>query len=188
MTRVTSLVIAPPAPVAWSPGTPPLSDSLRSRVLAGAGAERAISVMPASGRRVVSVPVGMTPPDASDGPRRPITERVVIPVTSVPRAAPASTPWAVADPVPGVVARTSVVPADWLRPPVSPSRRPVAAVVAPPVVRPGPRTPTHAPRPTPRHAERALPASVRIRRAAVMAFGLLVSLVAVEAAARVGRR
>jgi hypothetical protein len=33
-----------------------------------------------------------------------------------------------------------------------------------------------------------VPASVRIRKAAMMAFGVLVSLVAVEAAARVGRR
>ena len=33
-----------------------------------------------------------------------------------------------------------------------------------------------------------MPASMRLRKAAMMAFGLLVSLVAVEAAARVGRR
>lgn len=191
MTRATLLVIAPPAPVAWSPGTPPLSDSLRARVLAGAGsiAERAVAVLPASGRRVVGLPVGATlrPASVHDRPRRPVGERVAIPVAAVPSAASVDTPWATAEAVPGVAVRTSRVPAEWLRPFVPPSQRPVGALARLPRPTPEPGLAAARPRPA-RQPERALPASVRLRRAAVMAFGLLVSLVAVEAAARVGRR
>ena len=59
LARTTLMVVAPSAPVAWSPGSPPLTDALRARVLAGAAsaAERAIQVLPASGRRVVALPM-----------------------------------------------------------------------------------------------------------------------------------
>lgn len=207
LTRMTLLVVAPPAPVAWSPGTAPLSETLRARVLAGAGtvAERAVAVMPASGRRMVAVPVGtamrrMGIPDAHG---RPVRERIAIPVTTpsavTPSVAPPSVaplagapagraPWATAEAVPGVTIRTSQVPVEWLRPPAAAPRPvPDAAAGRVAVVAPAPAAPARSPVAT-RPAERPLPASARIRRAAVMAVGLLVSLVAVEAAARVGRR
>jgi hypothetical protein len=87
--------------------------------------------------------------------------------------------------VPGVTLRTSAIPSGWLRAPmVVPRERPAAAETAA-VEEP---RPTPATRAVQRREPRPMPTSVRIRRAAVMAFGLLVSLVAVEAAARVGRR
>ncbi|MET0771515.1 MAG: hypothetical protein ABWZ82_00400 [Candidatus Limnocylindrales bacterium] len=185
LTRATLMVIAPSAPVAWSPGTPPLTESLRARVMAGAAtaAERAIEVLPVSGRRVVAVPVDTamrwiigTQAGADD-------RRVAIPIRGELRA-----PWGEPDAVPGVVMRTSAVPTGWLRPPVAPRHAtPVAAAI---VEDPRPEVPrpTAGHHPTPRREPHPMPASVRVRKAAMMAFGLLVSLVAVEAAARVGRR
>ncbi|MFN8519807.1 MAG: hypothetical protein U0667_10560 [Chloroflexota bacterium] len=231
---MTLLVVAPPAPVAWSPGTAPLSETLRARVLAGAGtvAERAVAVMPASGRRMVAVPVGtaMRRIGIPDAHGHTVRERIAIPVATpsvaaltgavappsvaaltgaaaTPSVAPlpaavarpsvapltgapaGHAPWATAVMVPGVTIRTSQVPADWLRPP-APSRGPVPDAAPGGIaawVAPAPATPPRT-RVATRPAERPLPASARIRRAAVMAVGLLVSLVAVEAAARVGRR
>jgi hypothetical protein len=174
------MVIAPPAPVAWSPGTPPLTGSLRARVLAGAGsaAERAIEVLPASGRRVVAVPVD-TAVRWIVGDHRGTT-RIAVPVGYAARTSVA--PWGEPDPVPGVVMRTDTVPSGWLRSATSRPNVPVAtAVIDEPRRMP-------LPRPMVRREPRPMPTSMRIRRAAMMAFGLLVSLVAVEAAARVGRR
>ena len=183
LTRTTLLVVAPSTPVAWSPGAAPLSDSLRARVLAGAGsaAVRAVAVMPTSGRRVVSVPVGQQRDAAR--PAVPSAARIAVPVQRPAESMVA--PWGEPDPVKGVVMRTSLVPAHWLRPTaVPPPARPVVA----PEPAMAPRS--HAPVVTipVRPDVRPVPASVRIRKAAMMAFGVLVSLVAVEAAARVGRR
>lgn len=231
LTRMTLLVIAPSAPVAWSPGATPLSESLRSRVRAGAGAaaERALAVMPASGRRVVAIPletamrhvggVGTHPRRVPEQARVPVAARVRVPVVG-PRdmgtGAPsrARVPWDEPVPVSGVTVRTSQVPTSWLRPtapspvvaprplvptPVVPTSVATTPVVLTPLV-PTPVVPTisqaqtgslerGAPGPTTvRRDERPVPASTRLRRAAMMAFGLLVSVVAVEAAARVGRR
>jgi hypothetical protein len=183
LTRATLLVIAPSAPVAWSPGTPPLTEALRARVLAGAtsAAERAIEVLPVSGRRVVAVPVDAamrwiigTQPTTIEGRR-------AVPVG--PGHAALVAPWGEPDPVPGVILGTTSVPATWLRPPT-----PTAAPVLP--TAPTADVPRSAPlaRPVARREPPAMPASMRLRKAAMMAFGLLVSLVAVEAAARVGRR
>jgi hypothetical protein len=184
LAHATLLVIAPPAPAGWSPGTAPLSESLRARIRAGAGspAERAVSVLPESGRRVVSVPVEAA------------VRRVVgIPIGRGSTHAPVPmtrAPWGDAEPVPGVVVRTSVVPSAWLRRPTA-WLRPVAATHASgPDHRSSGPPPAHHPVPNPTRQRDTLPmpTSTRVRRAAVMAFGLLVSLVAVEAAARVGRR
>ena len=189
LTRATLMVIAPSAPVAWSPGTPPLTEALRARVLAGAAsaAERAMEVLPVSGRRVVAVPVdaamrriiGTQPRIIGTQPGS-FERRVAVPVG--PGHAALAAPWGEPDPVPGVVLRTRWVSATWLRPPTpAPAgARPEVASTADP----GPRPLA---RPIVRR-EPPVPPSMRIRKAAVMAFGLLVSLVAVEAAARVGRR
>jgi hypothetical protein len=188
MTRASRAVIAPSTPVAWSPGTPPLSESLRARVLAGAGsaAERAVRVMPATGRPVVALRVeaprrrviGSLEPRPATAPR--------IPVPVAHAVSTMGAPWGEPDPVPGVVMRTSLVPLDWLRPSMTASPPALAPTVAS-QVHPIPVMP--APLPAPARSDmRPMPASVRIRKAAMMAFGLLVSLVAVEAAARVGRR
>jgi hypothetical protein len=178
------MVVAPPAPVAWSPGTPPLTDALRARVLAGAvsAAERAVQVLPASGRRVVAVPMDTAIRRIIGEPASPSARRVVIPVDRAP-GVPRVAPWGEPEPVPGVAVRTSAVPATWLqRPSVAAGRtEPAPAVMA--------RQPRPASvQPVAHREPRPMPASVRIRKAAMMAFGLLVSLVAVEAAARVGRR
>jgi hypothetical protein len=206
LARATFLVIAPSAPVAWSPGVTPLSESLRARVLAGAGsaAERAVTVLPASGRRVVSIPVEAAVRRALGIPVGTAVGRGVgIPVgRAVGRAAGhpidltrlsatfgrwIRAPWTEPEPVPGVVIRTSLVPSVWLAPqnPVRHADMPGRhATVADPVIAAG--RPVHSP--TGQQKVVPLPASTRVRRAAMMAFGLLVSLVAVEAAARVGRR
>jgi hypothetical protein len=186
LTRATLLVIAPPAPVAWSPGTPPLTESLRARVIAGAGsaAERAIEVLPVTGRRVVAVPVDAAMRWIIGTQVRGIDGRVAIPVGASPVASLVA-PWGEPDPVAGVTMRTSTIPSSWLRAPVAVPREHAAAEVTAAMEAP---RPTPAPRTLQRREPRPMPTSVRIRRAAVMAFGLLVSLVAVEAAARVGRR
>jgi hypothetical protein len=192
LTRATLLVVAPSAPVAWSPGTAPLSETLRARVLAGAGsaAHRAVAVLPASGRRVVAVPVDVAMRrviGTAAGPRVALHVERPRPDVERPSPAPMTAPWGEPDRVPGVVTRTAVVPPSWVRPPaairtsVDTASVDVAAV----------STTRHAGlvRPARGRPElRPMPPSVRIRKAAMMAFGLLVSLVAVEAAARVGRR
>jgi hypothetical protein len=178
------MVVAPSAPVAWSPGSPPLTDALRARVLAGAAsaAERAIQVLPASGRRVVAVPMDTAMRRIIGTPSTVAVRRVAIPI------GPASTPitvapWGEPDPVPGVVLRTQAVPTTWLgRPSLARSHADTTPAATADAPRPGPVQPVA------RREPRPMPASVRIRKAAMMAFGLLVSLVAVEAAARVGRR
>ncbi len=167
MAHPTLEVTAPPGPVAWSPGMPPLSESLRARIRAGAGAQAvgALTVLPASGRRVVGVPVGSAVRHAV--------------ASVVGRWMPA--PWGDVDPVRSVTVRTSPVPAAWLRPPAA--SRPMDDGARHP---PSTSIPVH--RPTGQRTPVPVPTSTRIRRAAMMAFGVLVSLVAVEAAARVGRR
>src|SRR6187397_101262 len=118
LTRATLMVIAPPAPVAWSPGTPPLTESLRARVIAGAGsaAERAIEVLPVSGRRVVAVPVDTAMRWIIGTQTRGIDGRVAIPV-GPSRLGSLIAPWGEPDPVPGVTMRTSTIPTGWLRAP-----------------------------------------------------------------------
>lgn len=192
-------VIAPPGPVAWSPGMPPLSESLRTRIRAGAGsaAGRAVSVLPASGRRVVGVAVE-TGRRVAVGTGRVAVEtgrRVAIEtgrfetgrVAEAPAGSWMRAPWGDVGPMPGVTVRTSPVPVDWLRPPVATLPRDGNAVAPAPVpTSPPVQTPVR--HPTGQRTPVPVPTSTRIRRAAMMAFGLLVSFVAVEAAARVGRR
>jgi hypothetical protein len=164
-------------------------------VLAGAGsaAVRAVAVMPTSGRRVVSVPIDGAPradrrataSAAHASATRRAAERIAVPVHR-PVDAAMMAPWGEPDPVPGVVMRTSLVPSDWLRPTPPATTPPTVMSIEPAVPARPQRTaaqPSAAPPPV-----RPVPTSVRIRKAAMMAFGLLVSLVAVEAAARVGRR
>lgn len=186
----TLMVIAPPGPVAWSPGMPPLSESLRARIRAGAGARvaRAVTVLPDPGRRVVGVPVdsadrrGATASARATGLARATASAEVTGSAVATVATPwMRAPWGDVDPVSGVSVRTAPVPAAWLRPPLA--SRPMDNATH--------RTrassvPVH--HPIGQRAPVPVPASTRIRRAAMMAFGLLVSLVAVEAAARVGRR
>lgn len=196
LTRATLMVIAPSAPVAWSPGTPPLTETLRARVIAGAAsaAERAIEVLPVSGRRVVVVPVETAVRRVIAERSRSSDRRVALPV-GAPSTGTLMAPWGVPEPVPGVVVRTNAVPVTWLRRPPAGPPSVVTAAVAVPAPRSAPR-PAPAqrpeteqrPEPAPRPEPRPVPTSMRIRKAAVMAVGLLVSLVAVEAAARVGRR
>jgi hypothetical protein len=136
-------------------------------------------VLPASGRRVVALPVDTAmrwiigEESASTG------RRVAMPVGPVP---PMVAPWGEPDPVPGVVMRTSTVPTRWLRRPAPPT---TSIALAPTAQLEEQRD---VPPPAMRRDPRPMPPSVRVRKAAVMAFGLLISLVAVEAAARVGRR
>jgi hypothetical protein len=177
------MVIAPSAPVAWSPGSPPLTEAVRARVLAGAAsaAERALEVLPMSGRRVVAVPVDtamrwIVGTQHTDGERR-----VAVPVG--PGHATLVAPWGEPDPMPGVVMRTTSVPTAWLRSPTAAAARAPSMLAT----EQGPRA-ASATHPVVRRETRPMPPSMRLRKAAVMAFGLLVSLVAVEAAARVGRR
>jgi hypothetical protein len=195
LARTTLLVVAPSAPVAWAPGAVPVSDSLRARILAGAGttAGRAMAVMPATGRRVMSLPIGTAVPDGDTARvRRPMSERIAVPVGA---SGTVDAPWGELAEVEGVVVRTSPVPTHWLRPPV-PMTASVTTSVATTAVAASPSdiapaAPARAPAPRPRGAtidERVASTSVRIRKAAMMAFGLLVSVVALEAAARVGRR
>jgi hypothetical protein len=186
------MVVAPSAPVAWSPGTSPLSESLRARVRAGAGsaAERAIAVLPVSGRRVVAVPVDTAMRCIIGTGAERTGDRIAIPM-GAPRGSMVA-PWGEPDPVPGVRLRTSPVPDRWLRAPArtsSDARPSIGAPirgVAPSVAATPPQGVTGIP--VRRREPSPMPASVRVRKAAMMAFGLLVSLVAVEAAARVGRR
>ena len=132
--------------------------------------------------RVVAVPVDTAMRRIIGASSPAAARRVAIPV------GPSSTssmvaPWREPDPVPGVVLRTKAVPATWLR------RPPVVAshpAISPTATVEEPRRALA--QPLARREPRPMPASVRIRKAAMMAFGLLVSLVAVEAAARVGRR
>jgi hypothetical protein len=161
------MVVAPSAPVAWWPGAAPLTGSLLRRLpaRATAPAPRPITTLPVSGREVVALRVEGDP----------------------------ACPWGEPDGVSSVVIRTSIVPSHWLRPVAAPRvaattnwwseadvadvPSPVAAVATPsPMPRPQDRQP---PQPT---------TAARLRRAAALAVGLLVSLVAVEAAARAGRR
>jgi len=172
------------------PGDAPPERVPAGPIRAGAGARvaRAVTVLPDPGRRVWAypsiAPTAVAPrrrrgPRAWRGPR--------------PRRRSRARRWrpsrlrgcvrrgGTSDPVSGVSVRTAPVPAAWLRPPLA--SRPMDDATH--------RTrassvPVH--HPIGQRAPVPVPASTRIRRAAMMAFGLLVSLVAVEAAARVGRR
>lgn len=168
----TPPVTAPPGPVAWSPGMPPLSESLRARIRAGAGARPvgALAILPGSRRRVVRVPVVGS-----------AVRHVAAAVGASVLGRWMSAPWGDVEPVGGVSVETSPVPTTWLRP--AAASRPVEDAPRPPL---SPSMPVHPP--TGQRAPVPVPTSTRIRRAAMMAFGVLVSLVAVEAAARVGRR
>ena len=160
LARATMLmVVAPSAPVAWWPGAAPLTDSLRRRLPVR-------TVAPV--RRVTTFL-------AASG-----REVVAIPVRSAGMCAP----WGEPEPIAGVVIHTSPVPTAWLAP--AAVGVPVGSVAPTPLV----STPASATRSvvaqTP-HRSRG-PAAARFRRAAALVVGLLVSLVAVEAAARAGRR
>ncbi len=193
LAHATLLVIAPSAPVAWSPGSAPLSESLRARIRAGAGsmADRAVATLPGSGRRVVGVAVrGEAQRPTSIAPAGPVAGTPSARSTPLGQGSPsglgrpvpvAHAPWREADPVPGVVVRTSLVHGSWLR-------RPSATQPTEGRGASGQTTHLHVHHPSSQRDPVPVPTSGRIRRAAMMAFGLVVSLVAVEAAARVGRR
>ncbi len=164
LARATMLmVVAPSAPVAWWPGAAPLTGSLLRRL--SARASRPITTLPVSGREVVALRVEGDP----------------------------ACPWGEPDGVSSVVIRTSIVPSHWLRPVAAPrvaattnwwSEADVADVPSPIAV-----VATTSPTPRPQDRQPPQPTTAaRLRRAAALAVGLLVSLVAVEAAARAGRR
>lgn len=194
------LAIAPPMPVSWWPGAHTLPDSVLRRLPNGATRiidPATLTSLRPSGARVISIPV-------RGGPSAAITGVPQRPGSSLPGPRMVAAPWgepSVA--IPGVTITTCEVPRAWVRP-QSPSLRPGGATVIPiraanmpatgSAVAPTPRatiTPfPHQPRtwePTPAVPPRRQ-AHGRFRRAATLALGLLVSLVAVEAAARSGRR
>lgn len=176
--RATFLAVAPVAPVTWRPAT------------RGIPAQRRVARMPGTGARVVAIPVGPGPLEARaiDLPR-PLSEATL-------RA-----PWGEpATPFTGVTVTTARVPEAWLRPPA----RPIATIIPirpSQVIAPALTTPAHPPVPAtivhlPR-APRAVPPAPaagthrprgRLRGGLTLAVGLIVSLVAVEVAARSGRR
>ena len=183
LARATILIaVAPPAPVAWWPGARTLPESVLRWLPRIAQSGSVIRMLP-SGARVVAIPV--------DGGRPVPARRAAAPVGPVLAAAPWGEP-----PVPfaGVTVSTCQVPLHWLG-----SGSGVAEVIAMPIVRgaaaetPPPlsqATITQFPRrPQPGHTPIA-PRRSRghFRRMVTLALGLIVSLVALEAAARSSRR
>ncbi len=171
--RATGLMaVAPSTPGAWWPGARMLPDSVMRRLPRAMGR--------------IAIPV-------DDG--RAATVRVAGPAE--PELVALTAPWGEpTSPFAGVTVSTRQVPLSWLRP-----ERPVGRAVpmpiradplpaSVPIARPAtitelPRTPRAVPQ-VPAVGHRG-PIG-RFRRAAALALGLLVSLVAVEAAARSGRR
>jgi hypothetical protein len=200
LARATMLMaVAPPVPVSWWPGASTLPESVLRR-LPGAGTRRVerapVTGHPPSSARIIAIPV-------DDGRRvgnhdAPAIERIVASMTA---------PWG-EPPVPflGVTVSTCEVPRSWLR------DTPIGGTVIPMRAPRVSTTPEERAGPAPRAAvaparratiielprqPRALPPVAalgvarsrgRFRRALTLAFGLLLSLVAVEAAARSGRR
>ncbi len=172
------MVLAPPTPVAWWPGARTLPDSVMRRL------PRAI------GR--IAMPLDGGQPT----PARVITAAEPEPVLM---AAPWGEP---ASPFVGVMVSTRQVPLSWLRPEAPAGRALPMPVTFVPVASPPtlarhttvPRAATitelpRAPRTMPQVSAVGHHGTIgRFRRAAALAVGLLVSLVAVEAAARSGRR
>lgn len=176
------LAVAPPVPVAWWPGARTLPESVLRRLPRIVQPARVTTLYP-SGTRVVAIPI--------DGGRPVPSRRSTSPGGSVMIAAPWGEPLV---PFAGVTVSTCEVPRQWLR-----SEARTGDVIALPVARRA-LTPTPAAHATitqlPRQP-RQWPAPVaasprgahgRFRRAVTLALGLLVSLVAVEAAARSSRR
>ena len=201
LTRAAILIaVAPPAPVSWWPGARTLPESVLSRL--PGGASRAIDRLEVtrlrpSGTRVVAIPI--------DGGRATPRRNVATPAVAAMTA-----PWGEpASPFAGVTVTTAWVPREWLRPGpldgtiIQLPRTTLARAVATPAASGSPASPPtiNAPRATVTALPRQMrtwpdaPATPglmrsfgRFRRAAALAVGLLVSLVAVEAAARSGRR
>jgi hypothetical protein len=184
------MAVAPSVPVAWWPGARALPDSVIRRLPRPVAPDRITTLYP-SGSRVIAIPV--------DGGRPVPSRRAAPPVGPVLAAAPWGEPLL---PFAGVTVSTCQVPRQWLR-----SESLAAQVIAMPRARPKSAPPTPAPptsaSPMPRHATiiqlprqpRQWPPAIdqrrphgRFRRAAALALGLLLSLVAVEAAARSTRR
>ncbi len=194
LARATMLMaVAPPVPVSWWPGARALPESVLRR-LPNAGTRRVerapVTGHVSSGARIIAIPVdGGHTVGVHDAPT---IERIVASMTA---------PWG-EPPVPflGVTVSTCEVPRSWLR------ATPMGGTVIP--MRSARVSTTPAPRAAVAPARRAtiieLPRQPRalppvaalgvarsrgrFRRALTLAFGLLLSLVAVEAAARSGRR
>ncbi len=179
------LAVAPSVPGAWRPGARPLSESVLRRLSRPSVARSMTTLLP-SRSRVVAIPI--------DGGRRSSVSTPTQAAGPVLVAAPWGEPRV---PFAGVTVSTCEVPRHWLRPEPRvadiipmPGSRPVLAAAVPPVTRHAtisqlPRQPRHWPATVVSEPQRP---HGRLRRAATLALGLLVSLVAVEAAARSTRR
>ena len=164
------LAVAPSTPGAWWPGARMLPESVMRRIPRAMGR--------------IAIPV-------TDG------RAATVPAPAEPEPMAMTAPWGEpTSPFAGVTVSTRQVPLSWLRPERPMGRGVPVPVVAGPLAASGatarPATITELPR-APRTVPQ-LPATGprgpigRFRRAAALAVGLLVSLVAVEAAARSGRR
>jgi len=169
------LVVAPASPVSWWPGAHTLPESVLRR-LPNARHRGDTTALRPSGARVISIPV-----DGGAATPLPRTSATTQPGTI-------GAPWGEPRvPFAGVTVTTSEVPRAWVRP----ARPTMPAVVAPALTHRATITQLpHQPRawpPVQSVISRPGPHS-RFRRAATLALGLFVSLVAVEAAARSSRR
>ena len=174
------LAVAPPAPVAWWPGSRTLPESVLRRLPRVVPTDRLATLRP-SGVTVVAIPV--------DGGRPVPSRRAPGPVGPVLAGAPWGEPLA---PFAGVTVTTCQVPRQWLRPETIPEviAMPLARTLAAAVAAPLPPRATitqfpRQPRPWPTPVEQR--PHGRFRRVATLALGLLISFVAVEAAARTSR-
>jgi len=179
------LAVAPPAPVAWWPGARTLPESVLRRLPRVVRPDQVTTLYP-SRSRVIAIPV--------DG------GRPVPPRNSTLASGPAITaaPWGEPlVPFSGVRVATCQVPRQWLRPEARTAEVIALSDVRPVLAPPAPQAARHAttvhlpgqPRQWPASAVNDQPRSHgRFRRAATLALGLLVSLVAMEAAARSTRR
>jgi len=190
------LAVAPPLPSDLWPGARTLPDSVLRR-LPRAIVPAQVTVRPASGTRMIAIPV--------DGGRPVPARRPASPTGPVIEAAPWGEPLV---PFAGVTVSTYLVPQEWLRSGnrtakvIEVSRaRPVPVMsplpVAPPLaIPPPPRQATitqfpHQPRPWPGAVAAAgvqRRHHGRFRRAATLAVGLLISFVVLEAAGRIAHR
>ncbi len=169
------LAVAPASPVSWWPGAHTLPESVLRRLPNGPYRGDTTALRP-SGSRVIAIPVG-------SGAAAPLPR-----TGARTQSSTISAPWGEPRvPFAGVTVTTCEVPRAWVRP-ARPTMPPVVASAPTPraTITQLPRQPRAWP-PVQSVISRPGPHS-RFRRAATLALGLFVSLVAVEAAARSGRR
>jgi hypothetical protein len=164
------LAVAPVSPVSWWPGAHTLPESVLRR-LPNSGYRGQTATLQPSGTRVIAIPV--------EGGRAAIRPRTLVAPLPGAMAAPWGEPLVA---FAGVTVSTCQVPHAWLRP----ATKPVAAPAPRATITPLRRQPRAWP-PVQSVVSRPGPHG-RFRRAATLALGLFVSLVAVEAAARSTRR